>query len=482
MALNIVQAPLNGTGFKPTPVGQQLIFAVRNTWAVAEKFNVKYRADVFISNSAIDLNATTDRIGIFKTTPNNAGSGIFDFRPVVETFVKADNEGSTFGNGSRYKESDVPHPIHLIDKYAMSENAMRFMAINFYIEYTDTAGGTPYTVPNAEPSDVYILFNGVLQYDDVLTLNKGNYGYDLARPTDFFATATLSNFLSNAPTTQYATINDYGTLPFLNFLPTTDNRLSKIRITYYWDGGSSSQDVTQSWTNGGYSTNQSNITPRVDKNLMYFGGFPANLRNWSTTADYGANSFETAVTNGLTHYTIIGSNTGAGTTMNTYTIQIICPNGEGYNRGYEMVRLAWLNQWGTWDYYTFTMKSTRSVSTNRIPYQQQGGTWNEKTFKIKGWKGGKKNFRVNSTEKIKINTDFVTEAEGVWLEELINSPEVYIINEYQTDISSEVITNKYVEPVTVTTSNYIRKTKANDRLMQYTFEIEKSKMKRTQAI
>jgi len=475
MALYIIQQPLNTTGFKPTPVGQQLMFAVQDTWAITERFNVKFIADVYISNSSIDLNTTTDRIGVFKTTPNNKGVGIFDFRPVVETFLKSDNEGSTFGNGSRYKTSDVTHPIHLIDQYAMSENSMRFMAINFKREYSVTETSAIITSGNPEPSNLYILFNGVLQYDDVLTLDKGNYGYDLARPTNFLATLASSNFLSNAPITQYATINDYGTLPFFNFLPTTDDRLSKMRITYYWDGGSSSEDINQNWNNGGYQTNQSNITPRVDKCLMYFGGFPANLRNWSST-------FDTAVTNGLTHYTIQGSNTAAGTTMNTYTIQIICPNGEGYNRGYEMVRLAWLNQWGTWDYYTFTMKSTRSVSTKRIPYQQPAGTWNESRFKISGYKGGKKNFRVNSTEKIKINTDFVTEAEGVWLEELVNSPEVYIINGFQADINNKYITNKYVEPVTITTSNYIRKTKANDKLMQYTFEIEKSKMKRTQAV
>lgn len=146
-----------------------------------------------------------------------------------------------------------------------------------------------------------------------------------------------------------------------------------------------------------------------------------------------------------------------------------------------MIRLAWLNQWGAWDYYTFTMKSTRTTSTKRIPYQQQGGTWNESKFKISGYKGGKKNFRVNSTERIRINTDFVTEAEGVWLEELVNSPEVYIINEFQTDYD-DTITNKYVEPVTLITSDYTRKTIANDKLMQYTFEIEKSKMQRTQAV
>ena len=127
------------------------------------------------------------------------------------------------------------------------------------------------------------------------------------------------------------------------------------------------------------------------------------------------------------------------------------------------------------------MKSTRTVATNRTSYTQLGGTWNESTFKIAGYKGGKKNFRVNATEHIKLNTDFVTEAEGLWFEELINSTEVYIVNESATDVAN-TITNKYIEPVVLTTSSYVKKTIANDKLMQYTIEIEKSKMQRTQSV
>jgi len=127
------------------------------------------------------------------------------------------------------------------------------------------------------------------------------------------------------------------------------------------------------------------------------------------------------------------------------------------------------------------MKSVKSVATNRASYTQLGGTWNESTFRISDYKGGKKNFRVNSTEKVTLNTDFVSEAEGLWFEELINSNDVYIVNGFSADVSN-TITRKYIEPVVLTTSSYIRKTIANDRLMQYTIEIEKSKMKRTQAV
>ena len=67
------------------------------------------------------------------------------------------------------------------------------------------------------------------------------------------------------------------------------------------------------------------------------------------------------------------------------------------------------------------------------------------------------------------------------MEELINSPEVYIINEYSADDTAGIV-NKYVEPVILKTSNYIRKTKANDKLIQYTIDIERNANQRTQAV
>jgi DUF2075 family protein len=127
------------------------------------------------------------------------------------------------------------------------------------------------------------------------------------------------------------------------------------------------------------------------------------------------------------------------------------------------------------------MKSTKAVKTKRISYTQLGGSWNESTFQIDDYKGGKKNFRVNSTESIKINTDFVSESESIWFEELMNSTEVYTVQGFQAD-ASNTITNKYIEPVTVKTLSYIRKTMANDKVIQYTFEIDKTRMKRTQAV
>ena len=466
MSVSIEQKPLYTT----LPIGQQVIFSVSDNTTVALKFKVKFVAQVYVSNTAITWSAS-ELVGTFKTTPNNAGVGIFDFRPILETFVKPDNEPTFYSTYKGIPKSITTFPIHLIDEYSLSDNSIKYFAVNFYVEYSDTATGSVinFTTLDATSSDSYTMFNGVLQYDNVLTksLFGNNYGYNL---DEFYLDDTSAKFLSNAPATQYARLEDYGTFPFLNFLPTSSDDLDWMTISYYnaAGGGLGSDNVLNQTSAGGVNGTSANFG-NAEARINYFGGFPANLKNWSAT-------FAAAVANvtPLAYYTVQAKNPASS---QIYTIKILCED----TKGYEAIRLTWLNQWGTWDYYTFNMKSTRAVETNRTSYTQLGGTWNESTFKIADYKGGKKNFRVNSTEKITLNTDFVSEAEAVWFEELINSNEVYIVNGFSTD-TSNTITRKYIEPVVLTTSSYIKKTIANDRLMQYTIEIEKSKMKRTQAV
>ena len=170
-------------------------------------------------------------------------------------------------------------------------------------------------------------------------------------------------------------------------------------------------------------------------------------------------------------------NVAGGNISELYTVHIICDS----SFGYEGIRLGWLNKFGTWDYYTFNKKSVRGINTRKTNYTKLDGTWNETTYKPFSYKGGKKNFRVNSKERIKINTDYLTDAESIWIEGLINSPEVYIINEFtESDLYSHL--RRYIEPVMVTTSDFVRKTQANDNLIQYTIEIERNKDQRQQAV
>tara|TARA_R110001583_G_scaffold1279_1_gene10501 strand:- start:3079 stop:4506 length:1428 start_codon:yes stop_codon:yes gene_type:complete len=475
MATLIEQKPL----YDQLVVGQDIIFTVSNSGIVSNQSNVKFIAEVHISNDLPpNLSVSTDVIGTFKTTPNNAGVGIFDLSPVLESFVKSDNLA---GFNSEYKTTDQGDesvvPIHLIDKYSRNRNALNYLAIQFKIEHTDADGVLITT--DAVNSLSYNIFNGYLKYTDILDLadtpftqtTGNNFGYPI--PQKFTLAQDSGQFLTNAPTTQYANINDYGSFSFL----TIQSKPTKIRLVYYNSSNVSigQEDVNYTYANGALPYLNASATKR----LFYFGGFPANLRNWSSTF----NALVTAGTIEGGYYTVeplLGTATNFG---QKYTINVNCPN----TKGFESIRLCWLNQWGAWDYYTFTMKSSKTISTKGSTYRQLEGTWNESTYKVNGFKGGKKAFRVNATEKITMNTDFVNESESEWFEELINSPEVFILDGFQSDLQfSGALTipamNQYVTPVRLTTSSYTKKTIANDKIMQYTFEVEKSKTLRTQAV
>jgi hypothetical protein len=258
---------------------------------------------------------------------------------------------------------------------------------------------------------------------------------------------------------------------------TLNNSVPALEVRMYDSAGGtlgSVIDIQNLPSTGGSGPNGTGLSA---SKLIYSGIYPANIRNTNTTFD----GFLTAGT--LDHYTVQAIDASTPTAKlisQEYTINIICDS----SFGYEGIRLAWLNKFGVWDYYTFNQKSVRSLTTNKTTYTQLGGTWNDTHYKPYSYKGGKKNFRVNATERIKLNTDFLNDEESIWIEELLNSPEVYIINGYDvndTPVSTQSTIYKYVEPVLVTTSSFTRKTRANDKLIQYTIEIERNKKQRTQA-
>jgi hypothetical protein len=449
------------------PVGQDLIFVVSNQTAVANETRVKFVAEVYIGTSVASVSPSANTpIGTFKTTPNNAGVGMFDLRNVVENYVKADNMAA---DGSAYKTTvtsdSVRHPVHLIDKFSLNTNLCRYMRVRFSVEYL--VGTTVEIDTNTQVnSQGSIIFNGYVKHTDILNKSGNNFGYSTSQ---FGLINATSEFLTNAPTTQYANLEDYGTMSMF----TSTTGLYQIRLNYY-DSDNTLLNADIVFRNSGTGAWSNPWSANSEKQILHFGCFPGNLQNW-------ASNFKALVGLGTIqggYITVEAQKQNSDEISKLYTIKLNCPNGKGY----EPIRLCWLNQWGAWDYYTFTQKSIKSTSTSGATYNQLAGTWNESLYRPDSYKGGKKAFRVNATEKITMNSNFVTEDEAVIFEELINSPEVYLLKGYTSPAETKSVLNQYVTPVRLLTSSFTKKTIANDKLMQYNFEIEKSKTLRTQAV
>ena len=497
----IEQQPL----FKTLPVGQDIIFSVSENNIVANETMVKFIAKVYVSEDKSQLSNESSLVAFLKTTPNNAGVGMFDLRQILESYVSPDYLGTQKDilgmttSTSTYKtvafSADKQFPVHLIDKCALGVNTTKWVSIRFKIEYLGANNSYPNTVSVATDftwSADYLMFNGYVKNEDTLYADTGDFGLNLYREPEVIQYDNTMKFLTNAPVTQYARLGDYGTVAFFNMLNSgtysfttgplgTTNTVYYVKLIMYDSSGSVlATELLSNFTDvgpalgGGAGAYSSTFSY---SNLVYIGAYPANFDNWIT-------SWDTHKAN-VSYYTLqaFDDNASPNPITQIYTVNIICDS----SFGYEGVRLAWLNQWGAWDYYTFNQKSVRSINTNKTTYTQLGGTWNDVKYSPNGFRGGKKNFRVNSKERIKLNTDYLLDQDSTWFEELINSPEVYIINSFSTDFNEASATksgiiNKYVEPVLLTTSNWTKKTKANDKLIQYTIEVERNKNQRTQAI
>ena len=80
-----------------------------------------------------------------------------------------------------------------------------------------------------------------------------------------------------------------------------------------------------------------------------------------------------------------------------------------------------------------------------------------------------------------LNTDYVTEDYVTIFEEMFVSPEIYLLKPKTSDTIPTTVFQQ-VEPVRITSKSFQKKTTVNDKLIQYTFDIDVSRKINTQTI
>lgn len=91
---------------------------------------------------------------------------------------------------------------------------------------------------------------------------------------------------------------------------------------------------------------------------------------------------------------------------------------------YKTYTLFWMNKLGGWDYYNFT---ARTDKTRKIEERAQfrRTLYNYGTF-VNGQKG-QSTYNTLATDEWTLNTDWLSQAEIDWIQDIYESPEVYII-------------------------------------------------------
>ena len=115
------------------------------------------------------------------------------------------------------------------------------------------------------------------------------------------------------------------------------------------------------------------------------------------------------------------------------------------------------------------MKSTETIDVDRNKYSKMLGIFDKSRFYYSSWQTGDAVRQTTARKKETLNTNFITEAEGVLIEKLFMSTDVFILEN-----SSDLDPTRHTEAVTITDTSFIKKTVVNDTLIQYSLTIEYS--------
>jgi len=214
---------------------------------------------------------------------------------------------------------------------------------------------------------------------------------------------------------------------------------------------------------------------RLDNDYYFIPYFATTTTTFNVVVHCGANTYTKTITpsaaNTLQQFNIspIAINNDAGSTVvnGDYTVTI---NGITYvvSLQYDVINqnypIHFLNKFGGFETFNFSKASKRSYQITKKEWQQPrylidgSGNINIKTGNIMNRQNG--TLVVDFSEKLKVNTDNLTDYEYEWLAQLVNSPLIYLED------------SGTLYPVTLDSTNYEVKKHDIDKLTSLSLDIK----------
>ena len=206
---------------------------------------------------------------------------------------------------------------------------------------------------------------------------------------------------------------------------------------------------------GTYRLNNSNDTVTgITNQFLRVPIGSGNIANNSITALTGSLPI---ITNNVAYYDVIaynGSDDEASLRYTYYITDAECT--------YQTYNLVFQNRWGGFDSVQFTKVSRETLTAERQRFEKTDYTFPNGIFTQNLKNRGRTTFHVESKTTVQLNSDWLTDAEFQWLEELITSPTVY-------SIESGVLI-----PIEINTNTYEVRKSVNDGASQLVIDIEYS--------
>ena len=387
----------------------------------------------------LDINSV--EVITIKLTKNANNWAHFDLSKIIrDYFEKIQLEGTT--------------PIHNVLGAAPGENTCLFCEINVFEEYASSATTNPVeydTSGNATTS--FIAINKTSQFTDGVVPV-------LAGVVEYNDDNTELSALTNMPLIQDMRAGQYQTLPILisDFRGSTysvDSNAIRVRYVFYDSAGNIvvQANVTKNTIGlDNFITTQSTNNAR---DLYQF--IPVGYQNLEDQ------SFNTNIkpsnVGDFAYYTVeLFDNTNVGNGYQTKTYRFNMKT----DCKYTPVRLVFLNAWYAWDYFTFELVSVSSLNINRSTINKPYGNWGAGAiYSYNQYEAGEEVVNIEADNEIVINSNWLDDEYFRWLQELVMSKAVYMVN-----------SNGDYAPVIITDTQYEFKKQVNKHLNNITLKIK----------
>jgi hypothetical protein len=404
MALTIYNSP-----YSYSPAFNQMIFTLSSTNYTQQNF--RYIADVYVNGSA-----SYTRLECVANPNNNYG--VFDVSGIIQNFLSIDPQDNT-------------------TTFKQCENSIVSYIVKFGEQYGASSGITNY--PNLTNSSGY-SYNGVFDPLNFLDYAVNSY-------VDFDVN---SKFLTDTP----RLVTRIGEKLSIGFMTQfTFNLLLRIKVY--------------------------NSAGTLQKTVYINDPYYSLTKDRSQNIDVSYDWLNTLVTGDLASGTAPIFNASS----NYYTVQLVYeeePNVyqarseertiyiEDYCSKYDPIRFKFLNNYGKYDYFTFTGAKTKNTDIKKNIYKSNPNQWATTNYNYSTTSRGATQYETILNDTITIQSDWITEDESVWLEQLMTSPDVYIYS------GSDLVA------VNITNTSYATKYEASEQLFNLSISFQYSQNRKRQ--
>lgn len=349
--------------------------------------NFKYVCDIYITGVSSPayhrIKASQD-----PTT----GYGVFDVHRILENFLTSDIDKSTYGF-QKNTNSYVKYQCKFGEEFGLSSSGTTV--------YADL------TVATAR-----FAYNGIFDFLDL---------QDYAA-TDWLMLDSTRQFLTSLKSKRVRSDMD----SWAHFMISQSNVSGILRVVATsTSGGTTTTDITNAYN--GMATD--------DEKFVRVSVGPRNL-NLIASGDIFSGS-QPIIPTDTASYTVkmmFGINTTSETL--TFTIDDACTKNDVYI-------IHWLNKYGGFDSFAFIRASKQTESIQRTKYKKPTGAISGATFGYNKSDRQEINFDTRIKDKVEVLSDWITDAESVWLEELVTSPQVYVDDATHGLVAINIIDTQY---------------------------------------